>query len=74
MLSGYRDKDTQELKITTQYAPVVWRHIQSVKDSEATEFDPIHDLRVVIPRSEIVSARLFDPDLQARFQEAANPP
>ena len=73
MSSGYRDKDTQELKITTQYAPVVWRHIQSMQDSEAAEFDPIHDLRVIIPRSEIVSARLFDPDLHDRFEEVANP-
>ena len=72
--SGYRDNDTQELRVTTQYAPVVWRHIQDMQDSEAAEFDPINDLRVVIPRSEIVSARLFDPDLHDRFQEAANPP
>jgi len=74
MSSGYRDKDTQELRITTHYAPVVWRNIENLQDSEAAEFDPINDLRVVIPRSEIVSARLFDPDLHDRFQEAANPP
>ena len=72
--SGYRDQDTRELKVTTQYAPVVWRHIQGMRDSEVAEFDPINDLRVIIPRSEIVSARLFDPDLHDRFREAANPP
>ena len=74
MSSGYRDKDTQELRITTHYAPVVWRYIESLQDSEAAEFDPFRDLRVVVPRSEIVSARLFDPDLQERFKEATNPP
>ena len=74
MSSGYRDKDTQELMITTHYAPVVWRHIENLQDSEAAEFNPIDELRVIIPRSEIILARPFDPDLQDRFQEEANPP
>ena len=56
--SGYRNKETQELAITTNYAPVI----------ENSELDYI-DFQVVIPKSEIVSARLFDPEIYQRFQE-----
>lgn len=68
--SGYRDRDTQELKITTNYASVVRDYLGN---KDLLTPDQLHDLRVVVPRSEIISARLFDPDLQDRFKEAANP-
>ena len=54
--SGYRDKNTRELKITTRYSPVVERLLKS-------ESDEAKNLRIVIPLSEIVSARLFDTEL-----------
>ena len=57
MASGYRNKDTQEPEITTHYAPVI----------EGSELD-YTDFQVIIPKSEIVSARLFDPELYQRFQ------
>lgn len=64
--SGYRDKDTQELEITTNYAPV----IQACLEDESDASDLINeDFRVVIPRSEIVSARLFLPEAYHRFQD-----
>ena len=56
-ISGYRDKDTQELEITDYYDAVI------------AETNFVHkDFQVVILRSEIVSARLFDPDTYLRFQ------
>lgn len=57
MASGYRSIDTQELEIMTNYAPVI----------EDSELD-YTDFQVVIPKSEIVSVRLFDPETYQRFQ------
>ncbi len=56
--SGYRKKETQELEITTHYSSII------------LEFDKkdFTDFRIVIPMSEIVSARLFDQDVYERFQ------
>lgn len=59
--SGYRDKDTQELRITTNYAPIIRKSYATYKN-----------FRVVIPMSEIVSARLFDPKTYLLFQRDKN--
>ena len=55
--SGYRNKETLELEMTTNNARMI---SESYRD--------FHDFRVVIPKSEIVSVRLFDPELYQRFQ------
>ena len=55
--SGYRDKDTQELKITTDYARVIQ---ESLKESPETSNLVYTDFQVVIPMSEVISARIFD--------------
>ena len=65
--SGYRDKDTQKLEITTNYAPVIQEYL---KEDEAPVSSPNYeDFRVVIPRSEIVSARLFMQEVYQRFRD-----
>lgn len=51
LASGYRDSETRELRITTNYSPALQQ-----SNLEVTKF------RVVIPLSEIASARRFDPD------------
>ena len=63
MASGYRDKDTQELIITTHYTPVIKR-LQERRPAIDEEV-----FRVVIPISEIVSARIFLPEAYELFQE-----
>ena len=70
--SGYRDKDTLELAITTNYAPVIAKHIEAIGKSTEQPAVELRDFRVVIPRAEIVSARLFDPDLHQQFQAASD--
>ena len=60
--SGYRDKDTQELNITTNYAPVIQ---QSLEESLAITDE---DFRIIIPMSEVVSVRLFLPEAYVLFQ------
>ncbi len=69
--SGYRDRDTQQLKITTHYAPVVREYLAGAQGSFDSISQQLYDLRIVIPRSEIVSARLFDPELYSKFQASA---
>ncbi len=70
--SGYRHKDTRELVLTTNYAPVMSEYIQDVLESPELPAVDFRDFRVVIPRSEIVSARLFNPDLHQKFQSIGN--
>ncbi|MCY4507337.1 MAG: hypothetical protein OXG35_10295 [Acidobacteria bacterium] len=53
--SGYRNKDTCELTITTNYAPLIQRRLNAPST--------LGDYRVVIPKSELASARFFDMSL-----------
>lgn len=63
--SGYRNKDTQELKITTNHAPVINECLEGISAMPSILNE---DFRVVIPMFEIVSARLFHPEVYERFQ------
>ncbi len=63
MMSGYRDGDTQDLEITTNYAPVIRK---SLEESFGLVYE---DFRVVIPMTEISSARVFLPRAYKLFQQ-----
>ena len=63
LASGYRNKNSQELEITTNYAPV----IAELYPNATSHLDYLN-FQIVIPKPEIVSARLFDPDTYLRFQ------
>ena len=78
LASGYREPDSQELKITTYYAKVIKEWLDELEEpAEGNEerevseerLDDLNDFRIVVPMSEIVSARLFDLDVYERFQE-----
>lgn len=60
--SGYRNKDTQELEITTNYAPVVRESLETMSELE------FNDFRIVLPMAEIISARVFHPQAYGRFR------
>ena len=62
--SGYRNKDTQELIITTEYTDIINESLEPASDTM------LEDFRVTIPMSEIVSARIFHPEVYTRFQES----
>lgn len=66
--SGYRDRDTQQLHLTTNYAPVMERSYP-----EAKSFSDYLNFRIVIPKDQVVSIRLFDPDAYLRFQLPNDP-
>ena len=63
ILSGYRHSDTQELKITTNYATAI---LQSFEAKSETSYE---DLQIVIPFSEIASIRLFVLEIFNLLQE-----
>ncbi|MDE2816954.1 MAG: hypothetical protein OXM03_01465 [Chloroflexota bacterium] len=65
--SGYREEDTQQHKITTHYSPIVRDHREKGTPLSG------EDIRLVIPSSEIVSARPFIPSLYRRFQQTSKP-
>lgn len=64
MASGYRKEETHELEITTDYASVISKFRESFNDT---------NLRIVIPTSEIISARIFDPKVYELFQQEELP-
>ncbi len=65
MFSGYRDENTQDLVITLDYFSVIDMYLAD-KPSLTEE-----DFRVVLPMSEIVSARLFYENVYDRFSTGA---
>ncbi len=63
--SGYRDRNTRELTITTNYAPVIQKAREQSSDIAFKDF------QIVIPISEITSARVFLPEVYNLFKENA---
>ena len=66
LLSGYRKEDTLEVVITTNYAGVMSAH----HGEDAGQ--RLGELEVVIPLSEVVSARMFDLEVYQSFRHHPN--
>ena len=62
--SGYRDRYTQKVNILVEYNQIVENFLQEAPNLQKRDF------RIAIPMSEIVSARLFIPEVYDRFQFA----
>ena len=69
VVSGYRDKNTQELKLTTSYGHYYDEIEATRKERGEGQRTSLEHMRVILPLSEIRSARLFDLELQAKLQE-----
>lgn len=67
MASGYRDKDTHALEITTNYAPTINECLREDSDISGLLDE---DFRVVVPKSDISSARIFYPEVYEVFRKA----
>ena len=67
--SGYRDKETQELRISASYMRALNAMIGSQTDPGTLDAE---DFRVIIPMREILTARLFDPDAYVRLNQDAD--
>lgn len=70
--SGYRDEKTLNLNIEIDYLSVIWEFLEYDKrrrsDDDADRWSS-EEFRVVIPVTEVVSARLFDEELYDDFAE-----
>lgn len=66
MASGYRDKDSQELKITTYYAAMIEDSLS--RDPSLPDLS-LEDFEIVFPMAEIISARIFDFEVYEAFQD-----
>lgn len=66
-VSGYRDKDTHVLELTTQYTSVYNQLIQEENERLVTGVD---DFRILMPITEIISAHLFDSQAYEKFNSA----
>lgn len=69
MASGYRDNDTKELNITTDYAPVIREWLTESKPDSSHK-----DFSIVFSISEIVSARIFLPEALPLFRQTDSSP
>lgn len=63
LYSGYRDRKTQEMVLTINYARALLVHIDELEDNFRDEF------RVVIPVAEIRTARPFSSKYHSWFVE-----
>lgn len=68
MSSGYRDPETLEVALTTDYARV-YQHM--MQQNNAFLVSGVEDFEIVIPVAEISSANLFNPAAFATFQRLA---
>ena len=62
-MSGFRDKETLKLHITTDYYKVYLRIIKDGRDPK-----DLDDFEIVLPVSEIVTFKLFDPNSISLFE------
>ena len=62
--SGFRDKETQELQLTTNYEQVMRSSLEKVPQVSQAEY------QIVVAISEVVSVRRFDPEVYSLFQKA----
>ena len=70
--SGYRDEKTLNLNIEIDYLSVIWEFLEYDKDQSSDDDADrwiSEEFRVVIPVTEVVSARLFDEELYDDFVE-----
>ena len=71
IVSGYRSEDTRELILTTNYAPVIAKLI--AEDPSLSGIARVYEyFRIVIPLSEIVSARKYDLGLRRHFEQGSS--
>ena len=59
--SGYRDNETRDLVMTTNYAPAISNQLTN---------RALDDLKVAFPMRDVISARLFDQELYVSFLDA----
>jgi len=65
MLSGYRNKDTQKVKFTTDYYFI----LKKIENSEHLDHLVIGDFEIVLPSDQICASHLFDIEAYLHFTD-----
>jgi hypothetical protein len=78
ILSGYRDKETKKLKITTDYEKVVNKFIKDIEEKQGKELEKITlNTDVIIKQDEILTASIYEQHVFDEFNnhddESENP-
>ena len=71
LFSGYRAAESRELRLTRYYGDDIGRLLDDAT-VERKGLSP-GDFRVVVPLAQVVSARLFDPDIYEQMNPAETP-
>lgn len=70
IISGYRDSETKELHITTDYFKVVEEFIKDLESKSDQEVESIQlNTDVIIKQDEILSASVYDQKVYRKFRE-----
>lgn len=71
ILSGYREKETKKLVITTDYFKVVDEFIEEIEEKKGEELEKISlNTDIVIKQDEILSARIYEQDIFDKFNKS----
>jgi len=74
IISGYRNSETKELHITTDYFKVVGEFIKDLETKSDKEVDSIQlNTDVIIKQDEILSASIYDQNVYKKFREQKDP-
>ncbi len=74
ILSGYRDKETKKLIITTDYLKVVNEFIVDIEKEEDVELNEINlNTDVVIKQDEILTASIYEQEIYDKFNSDKKP-
>ena len=70
ILSGYRDKETKKLEITTNYFKVVEEYIKDIEKKEEIELEEITlNTDVIIKQDEILTASIYEQEIYDKFNK-----
>ena len=69
LFSGFRSNDTHEVRLVRYYGTDIALLVRGAANKRSSVVD--EDFRVVIPLREVVSARLFDPEIYSYFNSKA---
>ena len=72
--SGYRDSETQDLILTREYADLIATYLEEENEDEVLPDFSIEDFQIIVPMSEITSARIFDFNLFEKSAENSSTP
>ena len=73
ILSGYREKETKRLQITTNYFKIIEEFIDEIETKEGIQLEEITlNTHIVIKQDEILTASIYEQDIYDKFNKHKN--